>query len=50
MTMQRPQARKRARRPDEARRARHRALWKSAIGSDECTRRALLGTIGRPFV
>jgi hypothetical protein len=50
MTMQRPQARERARRPDQARRARDRARWQGAICNDGRKRVALLGTIGRPFV
>jgi hypothetical protein len=50
MTMERTAARKRARRPDEARRARDCARWKEAYGDSVRKRRALLGTIGRPFV
>ena len=49
MTMQRPDMRKRARRPDEARRARDRARWLGAVGTSPRRREALLGTIGRPF-
>jgi hypothetical protein len=49
-SVHRTRTRKRARRPDEARRARAQAAWISAIGRDDEKRKALLGTIGRPFV
>jgi hypothetical protein len=50
MTMQRDKARKRARRPDESRRARDCERWRAAFGTSERKRVALLGTIGRPFL